>query len=144
MQTAYINRVATAVPPYDVHEAFRRFAQSLLKDDRRNSLLFQRMAHKSGIEHRYSCLAPSNLAESDRVEIVENNVYFPPESIRRDHVRESATHSTCPWKGLASYYDVVVGPEVNKDAAWYYPAPKDAAKNITNYVAFWRGVAVER
>lgn len=84
------------------------------------------------------------LAESDRVEIVENNVYFPPDSVRRDHVRASDTRSTCPWKGLASYYDVVVDGEVNKDAAWYYPAPKDAAKNITNYVAFWRGVAVER
>jgi uncharacterized protein (DUF427 family) len=84
------------------------------------------------------------LAESDRTEIVENNVYFPPDSVRRDHLRASATHSTCPWKGLASYYDVVVGPEVNKDAAWYYPAPKDAAQNIKDYVAFWRGVAVER
>ena len=68
MQTAYINRVATAVPPYDVHDAFRRFAQSLLNDDRHNSLLFQRMAHKSGIEHRYSCLAPSNLPEGDRAD----------------------------------------------------------------------------
>ena len=68
MQTAYINRVATAVPPYDVHDAFRRFAQSLLNDDRRNSLLFQRMADKSGIEHRYSCLSPSNLLEGDRVD----------------------------------------------------------------------------
>ena len=68
MQTAYINRVATAVPPHDVHDAFRRFAQSLLNDDRRNSLLFQRMADKSGIEHRYSCLAPSDLPEGDRVD----------------------------------------------------------------------------
>jgi predicted naringenin-chalcone synthase len=69
LQTAYINRVATAVPPYDVHDAFRRFARSLLSDDRRDSLLFQRMADKSGIEHRYSCLAPSNLPDGDRVEI---------------------------------------------------------------------------
>jgi len=68
LQTAYINRVATAVPPYDVHDAFRSFAQSLLNDDRRNSLLFQRMADKSGIEHRYSCLSPSNLLEGDRVD----------------------------------------------------------------------------
>ncbi len=65
MQTAYINRVATAVPPYDVHDAFRRFAQSLFRHDRRNSLLFERMATKSGIEHRYSCFAPSNLPEGD-------------------------------------------------------------------------------
>ncbi len=65
LQTAYINRVATAVPPYDVHDAFRRFAQSLFRHDRRNSLLFERMATKSGIEHRYSCFAPSNLPEGD-------------------------------------------------------------------------------
>ena len=65
MQTAYVNRVATAVPPYDVHDAFRRFAQSLFRHDRRNSLLFERMAAKSGIEHRYSCFAPSNLPEGD-------------------------------------------------------------------------------
>jgi uncharacterized protein (DUF427 family) len=84
------------------------------------------------------------VAESDRVEIVENNVYFPPNSVNRELLRESATHTTCPWKGLASYYDVVVGDAVNKDAAWYYPAPSDAAKQITGYVAFWRGVAVER
>jgi len=62
---AYVNRVATAVPPYDVHDAFRRFAQSLFRHDRRNSLLFERMAAKSGIEHRYSCFAPSNLPEGD-------------------------------------------------------------------------------
>lgn len=68
MQTAYINRIATAVPPYDIHDAFRRFAQSMLHDDRRKSLLFQRMADKSGIEHRYSCLAPSNLPEGDCVD----------------------------------------------------------------------------
>jgi len=84
------------------------------------------------------------VAESDRVEIVENNVYFPPDAVKRELLRESATHTTCPWKGLASYYDVVVGDAVNKDAAWYYPAPSDAAKQITGYVAFWRGVAVER
>jgi uncharacterized protein (DUF427 family) len=84
------------------------------------------------------------VAESDRVEIVENNVYFPPNAVNRELLRESATQTTCPWKGLASYYDVVVGDAVNKDAAWYYPAPSDAAKQITGYVAFWRGVAVER
>jgi len=68
LQTAYINRVATAVPPYDVHDAFRRFTQSLFRHDRRNSLLFERMAGKSGIEHRYSCFAPSNLPEGDYVD----------------------------------------------------------------------------
>ena len=68
MQTAYINRVATAVPRYDVHYAFRRFAQSLFHDDRHKSLLFERMTGKSGIDHRYSCLAPSNLPEGGRVD----------------------------------------------------------------------------
>ncbi len=84
------------------------------------------------------------LAESDRYEVVEGNVYFPPDSVRREHLRESATHTVCPWKGTASYYNVVVGDEVNADAAWYYPQPKDAAKNIADHVAFWRGVTVTR
>lgn len=83
------------------------------------------------------------LAESEKTEVVEGNHYFPPASIRREHFRDSATHTVCSWKGTASYYDVVVGDAVNKDAAWYYPQPKDAAKQITDYVAFWRGVKVE-
>jgi uncharacterized protein (DUF427 family) len=74
---------------------------------------------------------------------VEGNHYFPAESIRREHFRESETHTTCPWKGEASYYDVLAGGEVNKDAAWYYPEPKDAAKEIKDRVAFWKGVKVE-
>ena len=84
------------------------------------------------------------LAESDRVEIVEGNVYFPPDAVKREHVRTSGTHTTCPWKGEASYYDVVVNGETNRDAAWYYPMPKTAAANIENHVAFWRGVTIER
>ena len=84
------------------------------------------------------------LAESDRVEIVEGNVYFPPDAVKRDHVRDSGTHTTCPWKGEASYYDVVVNGETKRDEAWYYPAPKRDAANILNHVAFWRGVTVER
>ena len=83
------------------------------------------------------------LAESDDTVVVEGNHYFPADSLKREHFRESATHTTCPWKGLASYYDVVVGDEVNADAAWYYPEPKDAAKEIKGRVAFWRGVRVE-
>jgi uncharacterized protein (DUF427 family) len=84
------------------------------------------------------------LAESDTFEVIEGNVYFPPNSLKREHLRESATHTICSWKGVASYYDVIVDGKVNKDAAWYYPAPKDAAKNITDFVAFWRGVKIER
>jgi len=82
------------------------------------------------------------LAESDDTVVVEGNHYFPPESVNREHFRESATHTTCPWKGEASYYDVVVGGETNKDAAWYYAEPKDAAQQIRGRVAFWRGVKV--
>ncbi len=84
------------------------------------------------------------LAESDRFELVEGNVYFPADAVRRDRLRPSDTHTVCPWKGTASYYHVEVDGELNRDAAWYYPAPKDAAKAIRDHVAFWRGVQVER
>ena len=84
------------------------------------------------------------LAQSTSFELVEGNVYFPKESVKPELLRPSDTHSHCPWKGEASYYDVVVNGEVNKDAAWYYPAPKDAAKNITGHIAFWKGVTVEK
>ncbi len=84
------------------------------------------------------------LAESDHCEIVEGNQYFPVDAINREYFKESSTHTTCPWKGLASYYNVEVDGKVNKDAAWYYPTPKEAAKNITGYVAFWHGVSVEK
>jgi uncharacterized protein (DUF427 family) len=84
------------------------------------------------------------LADSNQTQIVEGNVYFPPDSIHRQYFKPSDTHSTCPWKGEASYYDVVVNGQVNKDAAWYYPSPKEAARNITGYIAFWHGVTVEK
>ncbi|NET33841.1 MAG: DUF427 domain-containing protein [Cyanothece sp. SIO1E1] len=83
------------------------------------------------------------LAESNQCEVVERNQYFPPDSINREYFKESSTHTTCPWKGVASYYNIEVDGQVNKDAAWYYPTPKDAAQNITGYIAFWRGVQVE-
>lgn len=82
------------------------------------------------------------LAESDNTVVVEGNHYFPAESINRDYFSPTDKHTQCPWKGEASYYDVVVDGEVNKDAAWYYPQPKDAAKNIAGRVAFWKGVEV--
>ena len=82
------------------------------------------------------------LAESDRCLVVEGNQYFPPDALKREYLRPSDTHTVCGWKGTASYYDVVVDGQVNKDAAWYYPAPKDAAAQIAGYVAFWRGVTV--
>lgn len=83
------------------------------------------------------------IAESDATVVVEGNHYFPPEAVKREHLGESASHTVCGWKGTASYYDVVVDGATNKDAAWYYPAPKDAARQITGYIAFWRGVRVE-
>jgi uncharacterized protein (DUF427 family) len=83
------------------------------------------------------------IAESDRTLVVEGNHYFPPESVRRELLRPSTTHTTCSWKGVASYYDVVVGEAVNRDAAWFYPEPKEAAAGVRNHVAFWRGVVVE-
>ena len=84
------------------------------------------------------------LAESDRYESVEGNVYFPPTAIKREYFQSSDTHTTCPWKGVASYYHVVVDGKTNADAAWFYPMPKDAAKQIKDHIAFWKGVAVEK
>lgn len=83
------------------------------------------------------------LAESDETRIVEGNHYFPPESVNMAYLQHSDTHTVCSWKGVASYYDVVVGEHVNKDAAWYYPEPKEAAREIAHYIAFWRGVEVK-
>ena len=85
----------------------------------------------------------ASLAESDNTVVVEGNHYFPADSINREHFQPSSTHTTCPWKGEASYYNVVVNGEVNKDAAWFYPDPKPAAAEIKDHVAFWRGVKVE-
>ena len=82
------------------------------------------------------------IAESATVETVEGNAYFPAQSIKREYFKPSATHSTCPWKGEASYYTLEVGGKKNVDAAWYYPQPKDAAKEIKDHVAFWKGVEV--
>lgn len=82
------------------------------------------------------------IAESDDTVVVEGNHYFPESSVDRALLRPSETHTTCPWKGIASYYDVVVDGKVNRDAAWYYPTPKDAARKILGRIAFWRGVEV--
>jgi len=83
------------------------------------------------------------LAQSDNTVVVEGNQYFPPEAIDKQYFQESSTHTVCPWKGEASYYNVVVNGQVNKDAAWFYPNPKPAAAEIKDHVAFWRGVKVE-
>jgi uncharacterized protein (DUF427 family) len=84
------------------------------------------------------------LAESDETIVVEGNHYFPPESVNWDHFEESETHTICSWKAVASYYNVLQDGKVNKNAAWYYPDPKPAADKIKNYIAFWRGVKVEK
>jgi len=83
------------------------------------------------------------IAESERCVTVEGNEYFPADAVKREFLRDSPTHTVCGWKGTASYYDVVVNGEVNKDAAWYYPATKTGADNIKGYIAFWKGVTVE-
>lgn len=81
------------------------------------------------------------IAESENTIVIEGNHYFPEGDVNKEFLISSTTHTTCPWKGLASYYDVKVNT-VNKDAAWYYPEPKDAAKEIKGYVAFYKGVMV--
>jgi len=82
------------------------------------------------------------IAESDETIIVENNHYFPADSVSKDFLKSSATHSACSWKGVASYYTLDVNGKENTDAAWYYPTPKAAAENIKNYIAFWKGVEI--
>ena len=82
------------------------------------------------------------IADSNRCIVVEDNQYFPVDAVKREFLRDSATHTVCSWKGTASYYDVVVNGQTNKDAAWYYPEPKPAADNIKGYIAFWKGVEV--
>ena len=83
------------------------------------------------------------IAESNHTIEVEGNHYFPADSLKREHLRDSTRQSVCPWKGTASYFDVVVGEEINPAAAWYYPEPKAAAANIRGHVAFWQGVMVQ-
>ena len=83
------------------------------------------------------------IAESDETVVVEGNHYFPPEAINREFFAESQAQTTCPWKGTASYYDVIVHGDTNRGAAWYYPAPKAAAADIKDHVAFWRGVKID-
>lgn len=82
------------------------------------------------------------IAQSDKTIVVEGNHYFPPDSVRMDLLEDSGTHSTCPWKGLASYKTIVAGGARNADAVWYYPEPKAAAAEIRGYFAFWKGVKV--
>ncbi|HXM22806.1 MAG TPA: DUF427 domain-containing protein [Terriglobales bacterium] len=84
------------------------------------------------------------LAESDQCVEVEGNQYFPPDTIKQEYFKPSAAHTVCPWKGTASYYDLEVNGKRNQGAAWYYPEPKPAANQIKGYVAFWKGVKVER
>jgi uncharacterized protein (DUF427 family) len=84
------------------------------------------------------------VAESDNCEIVEGNYYFPPDTIKAEYFQSSNTHTICSWKGEASYYTLRVDGQDNKDAAWYYPDPKPKAQNIQGYIAFWRGVQVEK
>ena len=83
------------------------------------------------------------IAESDNTIVIENNHYFPKETIKMEFIVDSAHQSSCPWKGEAKYASIKVGDEVNSDAVWYYPEPKEAAKEIKGYYAFWKGVKIE-
>jgi uncharacterized protein (DUF427 family) len=83
------------------------------------------------------------VAESNDTVVVEGNHYFPKEDTKSEYFRESPTHTTCPWKGVASYYSLEVDGQTNADAAWYYPEPRAAASQIKDHVAFWKGVRVE-
>ncbi len=82
------------------------------------------------------------IAESDNTVVVEGNHYFPADSVHKEYLKSSDTHTTCPWKGEASYYTIVVNGKENRDAAWFYPEPKEAAMEIKNRIAFWHGVEV--
>jgi uncharacterized protein (DUF427 family) len=82
------------------------------------------------------------IAESSDTIVVEGNHYFPADSVQVAYLRPSSTHTTCPWKGVASYHTLEVEGKQNPDAAWYYPSPKDAAKRIAGRIAFWKGVQV--
>lgn len=84
------------------------------------------------------------IAQSNETIVIEGNHYFPPQSVNKELLKDSLTHTYCPWKGQASYYTIKASEQENKDAAWYYPQPKDAAKEIKGYVAFWKGVKVEQ
>ncbi len=84
----------------------------------------------------------TTIAESDRTLVIEGNHYFPPDAIRSEYFHESDKHTTCAWKGEASYKTLEVDGETNRDAAWFYPEPKDAAAEIKDHFAFWRGVEV--
>lgn len=84
------------------------------------------------------------IAESDDTVVIENNHYFPAESIKKEFFKASETHTTCPWKGVASYYTLEVDGKENTDAAWYYPEVSELAKGIKDKVAFWRGVQIEK
>ncbi len=82
------------------------------------------------------------IAESDETIVIENNHYFPAHAVNSEYLEKSDTHTVCPWKGTASYYTLIVDGKKNEDAAWYYPETSELAKNIKNYVAFWKGVQV--
>ncbi len=85
----------------------------------------------------------TTIAESNNCVVVEGNQYFPPESVRKEYLKPVDKTTVCPWKGVANYYDIVIGARSNPAAAWYYAAPLPAASNIRGHIAFWKGVRVE-
>jgi uncharacterized protein (DUF427 family) len=82
------------------------------------------------------------IAESNDTVVVEGNHYFPMEALNKEFIQESSTHTTCSWKGVASYYSLIIDGKENREAVWYYPEPSEKAKNIKGRVAFWKGVEI--
>jgi len=106
-------------------------------------LVFSQPSEKSDTRRYRATWKGAVLAESEGTVVVEGNHYFPIDAVRTEHLRTSDSHTVCHWKGVASYYDVVVGDNINRDAAWYYPDPSKLAEPIKGRVAFWHGVKVE-
>jgi uncharacterized protein (DUF427 family) len=105
-------------------------------------LLLYYVVNSSGARAMKAIWNKTLIAESNETVKLEGNCYFPRDSVMTQFLRESSTHTICPWKGKANYYDIVVDDSINRDAAWYYPEPKQEALNIKNYIAFWHGVEI--
>jgi uncharacterized protein (DUF427 family) len=105
--------------------------------------VFPKSSEQSGARRYRAIWNGAVIAESDATVVVEGNHYFPIGEVRTEHLQASDSHTVCHWKGVASYYDVVVGDNVNRDAAWFYPDPSKLAEPIKGRVAFWHGVKVE-
>jgi uncharacterized protein (DUF427 family) len=127
------------------HPTFKRtdtIYDKEVPDSKPDKLINTPNQHGNGLSELKAIWNNQVIAESDETIVVEGNHYFPRDSIFTQYFTESETHTTCVWKGLASYFNVVVDDEINRNAAWYYPNPSQAAMKIKDYIAFWHGVRV--